>query len=173
MQIIDDEGQVNKLNKSTLCWILQDKSRLTNDRLKRFIYGKSAAKTSILQQIEAPISQNDFISKGDYVVLLDDSNFWLLQVLNFQILDQKTLKGKRYNKSICSLVSNNSEKVGFSGNLFLITSESKIIHKNISKYISVQNYVCHVKKNMFNLNTCEISPEILNYCESLIEIVEK
>jgi hypothetical protein len=174
MNILDINGQISKFRKSTLCWLLNDKIRFTNDRLQRYVCGNNV---SILQQKE--LDQNEkieyktFISKGDFIVVFIDFQFYLVLVLNFQIMNRKTLSKSRFKKNDCNLEEKKSAEIGVIGDFYKITAESNLIPENRNEYLSVQHYIFHVNKEFIDLNSFEISPMVWDHCNNQVEFINQ
>lgn len=146
------------MKKSTLCWLLNDKERLTSDRLKRYVYGGTSDPNNCGLP-STPIYKQDYFKKGDYIIVNMNGGFALGEILNFQRCNQKTLKSKRFSKRTCGSSTN---EIGLLANAWYLIDENGSLTKMISSdYIAADNYVYHVRPEFFNLETLEIFKDIV------------
>lgn len=163
MKVVDENNNISTFKKSTLCWLLSEKVRLSNDRLQRYVHDKQRKEKNLCEKISnyPLIRKESFIKNGDFIVCKYGAYYLLMEVLNFQHMFQKTLKAKRYSKTICPL--NTKSEIGVMGNTHLISDSFKLLWNPDSQYIHIKNYVCHVDKSLFKLDEKTISPTVLEY----------
>lgn len=169
LRVLESDNNVSFFKKSTLLWLLNEKCKISNDRLQRYVHNQRRLDRlnaeNVIQPITPAFNQKSFIAKDDHVIFRHGSNFILLEVLNFQYLFEKTLKKKRYSKSVCPTES--EKPVGANGNCYLISNDLKLFHIKDSQYWDVKNYLCHTDKSYYNIKENTYSDKIFDYLKSI------
>jgi hypothetical protein len=154
-EIIDDFGNVSRFKKSVLIWLLNEKVRVSPDRLKRYIYpSKNSINSSLLQK-------PNFIKKGDFVVINDDNNFILGEALNFRNLDKDTQRERKFIGNVCPVLKNSNVGV-LASTWYLITHDGDLLPFSSSNYFNIQNYQFHVSFDEIDLDEMKISDNLKN-----------
>lgn len=139
-RIIDKDGQIKLFRKSTLCWLLNKKSRVSTDRIYRYVSNKKVPST--VQTVTNKLFfKETTICIGDHIICKEGESLILGEVINFQMLNEKTLKNRRIVSTSINLLTKKNE--GLTANWHLITGV-KLIPMHMKDYIAKLNYFCHV-----------------------------
>ncbi len=151
---------ISEFPKSTLCWLLNEKKKLSNDRSKRYIYDAIRASEQDQANIEnSPVFRMDLIQRGDFIVLKEKEKYLLLEVLNFQNFDAATKKAKRISKKFCN---RKVTSLAVLGNWHIMSMSGKLIPLVINDYHPIDSYICHANPSFFNISTQTVSAELFN-----------
>lgn len=156
------------MRKSSFCHLLNEKIRLTTDRLQRYIHGKTPAKNGDMVKVEElspSLFKKNNIKKGDFIIVCDDKNYLLVEVLKFQYLNKETFADKRFTKSTVNLEVDFD--VGFLGNFYCIGKDAKLCPVITNSYFQTKSYVSHIKPNAFCLKSRMVSTDVTLYLNSL------
>ncbi len=158
MKTIDENGSIKLFRKSTLCWILNEKKRLSTDRLLRYKFSEGAPKK--IKISDSAYDKKDHITSGDFVVLREQELYLLGEVLNFQYINETALRWKRFNRKYCSTKADN---VGILGNWFIIKPDGNLMPIIINDYLEIDKYLFNVSHDQFNLDNLWISSNVTEF----------
>lgn len=167
LKTVDTNGNIGFFKKSTLVWLLNDKQKLTNDRLKRYIYDQNQTSSTIHLR-DGPIYKEKFIKRGDLIIMEYVNGFILGEVLNFQHMNEKTFKKKRYASNVCNVDASN---VGVQATSWYLIKENQSLQKLvIFDYIKINDYIYHLNEDFIDLQNLQIFDEVIEKLySSLIE----
>jgi hypothetical protein len=159
MNVKNSDGSISTMTKSSFTNLLNDKSRMTPDRLKRYIHGKSNnSDTNDDNTDNESLIKKKFLFIGDTIFLLNDDNIVLMQVLKFQHLNRDTFKGKRFSKKSCPL--NIKADIGVTGNCHVLSKDGTLVPFMCQEYFEIKDYICHFNTKQHPSNS--ISKQIID-----------
>jgi hypothetical protein len=166
LKTVDEDGIISQYAKSTLCWILEEKRKLPNDRSRRYIYDNGLNMSQA--EIEAKlVYQKDFLSRADFVIFKENDKYLIGEILNLQNLDGSTKKARRIAKKFCNRRFGN---VGVLANWYLILMNGTLIPIVMNEYQDASSYLCHANPNFFDTINNTVTAELL---ESMFDLEDQ
>lgn len=162
MKVVDANGINSLIPKSTLCWILNEKKKLTNDRTRRYIF--DSPKFKDVTHEDVPVHKSDVLSRGDYIILKECEQYLLGEILNFQFLNEDSKKGKRIPTKFCKL---NDKNIGLLGSWCIVTTTGMLIPLAINELLNSSQYICHVNPKIFDISSKTISNKIIDFISEI------
>lgn len=146
--VVGESGPI-KLKKNQMIWMIQnDKIKISSDKNRRFMLAKSRVIPPV-ENVESFLWKSDKITKGDIIIITEDTTLYCGNVLSFRYSGQKTKKRSIFNSDFVDLKLHNLE------NLCLLLDPAheldyqkfeKITNNNI--FINVASYICHINSNI-------------------------
>jgi len=128
-----------------------NKIHVNTDLRQRFV-PRRTIHIEVEQRRNDVVWKQEYISKGDYIVLLHNSIIYFGRVLNFKNL---TSKNSIYFRDVVNV--NSSENVGMMLNpLYSVANGQKMI-RNIIQYFNVKFYKCHAKVDVDFTNAYDVN----------------
>lgn len=140
---IKEGNETTTIKKDQLIWMLENNKIHVNTDLRQRFVPRRTINIETAENAEDIVWKSEKVSKGDYVVFVDDEKLFFGRVLNFKILNKRSKKDSIFYKDFVKMDS--SENIGFFLNpLYSIEDGNKEV-KNIFRYFEVKSYKCHAK----------------------------
>lgn len=132
-------GHVSTLiRKSTVLWAMfTSTSRVSTDRLKRFIEEKKAYSR-----------KDDRISVGNYIKIKMDKKIMIGQVLGFKFLSGRREECPMTSCPIVAPKESSKRGIGLMLNLYEINKSGKMkLREALKSSVDIKQFVCHISPN--------------------------
>lgn len=171
LSYVDMNGNNCEMKKTTICWLLNQKERLTSDRLGRYAFNHqpkpSSNVTASCNENQQAIFHRDEICQGDFVIMNYNDNIG--EVLSFQHLHEVTLKRKRFLQKVCSI---STKDIGVLASKWYLVLENYSLKVTDYDYLEIGNYPGHTSREQVNFESLLISDNFLENLNKFGEILE-
>lgn len=161
VEVLNHPSGIKYLSKRTVCSFLNQKERVSRDRLRRFHVRKTPSETENADQTELLV-QKMSIHIGDVVLVHEDENYYVGQVLGFQFMDVRYKKEKRFlsdtfnfpkedSNNTKEIGKANKKRVGMLASWFLVGDTDDLSILSEKELFDVESYVGHVRPESIDM----------------------
>lgn len=145
------KGKLEKIRKARLCAIFQDdKIKISSDIKQRFIFKRSIG-FSELSYSDDNAWRNNKVTRGEWIVVNENNNFFSGMIINFQHREEKTKTLRRIQNDEIVLSGENNNISVLIQPLFKIVDNVFVLFSSLGKYFELKKYVCHIKNDEIDL----------------------
>lgn len=142
----------DKFHKAKLVYLLQNGNvKASSDITRRFIM-KNQFQMTDLSSVTTDMTKNDHISKGDYILIVHERNFYHGRVINFKYLKYNNKNDSIYYRNFITISSEGTRQAREVGVLLdpIHALDFRFVRQpfqNTFTYYSSNSYLCHLNKN--------------------------